>query len=200
MAEIYRMHLSADLCVMPRRSTLYWTQFHWQSKAPMGWLITVGTSILQQIMVNCVPGRFFAAKKSDVIKVGEVAFSYPSSAMDVAVGLWDISCLVGLPLWLRVKYLKTVGWIVIKLSTDIHVSLRIRPSDFGDPLTFNLPSPLCQHLLLGLWWITCNTNGIPIHWTKGVNIIAVKNQHVSIAKHHCAKVQLHGAASMAIDF
>lgn len=36
------------------------------------------------------------------------------------------------------SYSTTIGWTSMRSCTDIHDSLRMKPSDFGDPLTFPL--------------------------------------------------------------
>lgn len=41
-----------------------------------------------------------------------------------------------------------IGWIVLKFGTHIQAPLRMKCSNFGDPLTFHVPPPSDQNLHL----------------------------------------------------
>lgn len=48
----------------------------------------------------------------------------------------------------RLKYLTTIEWIM-KFCTDIHGPQRVKPTDFGDPLTIPLAPPAGQNVYFG---------------------------------------------------
>ena len=58
---------------------------------------------------------------------GHDSFSHASS-MTLGIAMW-----VG---WLIHRL--TIGWITMKFCVDIHGPFRIRPTDFGDAVTFSL--------------------------------------------------------------
>lgn len=62
---------------------------------------------------------------------------------DYTLLIHQLSCskssvfLTSPPLWFRLKYVNTTGWIVMKFCPDIHVPQMMNPNEFGDPLTFS---------------------------------------------------------------